>query len=296
MRQTVSRRSSPRHASSHGRTLTRCTRTDYSFVARQSNSATATATCHEARRAGVITRVRHGAYVTTDEWESRDEVGRYRLRGQAVCLTHEGHVALSHTSGAAEHGLRLWQPDLKAVHVVRLDKTSGRRHAGVVYHEDTWQSDDVFAKEELLLLAPEACALGAASITGVGPGLVILDSVLDLDLGDDESLWAAYSRRSRWPHSRKLQITIRLARHGAQSIGESLGRHLMLDSAPAGAPAALQGARREWQPDRCHGFRLARIRTTGRVRRQDQVRPVAGGRRNGERCRRTREGARGQDS
>lgn len=26
----------------------------------------------EARRAGVITRVRHGAYVTTDEWESRD--------------------------------------------------------------------------------------------------------------------------------------------------------------------------------------------------------------------------------
>ena len=26
---------------------------------------------------------------------------------------------------------------------------------------------------------------------------------------------------------RKLQITIRLARHGAQSIGESLGRHLM---------------------------------------------------------------------
>jgi hypothetical protein len=64
----------------------------------------------DARSAGVITRVRHGAYVPTDEWEGRDEIGRYRLRGQAVCLTHDGHVALSHTSGAAEHGLRSGSP------------------------------------------------------------------------------------------------------------------------------------------------------------------------------------------
>jgi hypothetical protein len=181
----------------------------------------------DARRAGVITRIRHGAYVPTEEWETRDEVGRYRLRGQAVCLTHEGHVALSHTSGAAEHGLRLWQPDLEKVHVVRLDKTSGRHHAGVVYHEDTWHPDDIYAKDQLLVLGPETCALGAASRMGIASGLVTLDSVLDLDLGDEESLWTAYSRRSHWPHSRKLQVTIRLARHGAQSIGESLGRHLM---------------------------------------------------------------------
>ena len=38
---------------------------------------------------------------------------------------------------------------------------------------------------------------------------------------------ATYYRRSGWPHSRKLQVTIRLARRGAQSIGESLARHLM---------------------------------------------------------------------
>ena len=115
----------------------------------------------------MITRIRHGAYVPTEEWETRDEVGRYRLRGQAVCLTHEGHVALSHTSGAAEHGLRLWQPDLAKVHVVRLDKTSGRHQRGVVYHEDTWHPDDIYAKDELLVLGAETCALGAASRTGI---------------------------------------------------------------------------------------------------------------------------------
>jgi len=181
----------------------------------------------EARRAGLITRVRHGAYVPTAEWEARDEIGRYRLRGQAVCLTHEGRVAMSHTSSAAEHGLRLWQPNLEHVHVVRLEKSSGRHEAGVVYHEDTWRPDDVYAKDEQLLLGPETSALGAASLVGVGPGLVILDSLLDLDLGDEESLWTTYYRRSGWPHSRKLQVTIRLARRGAQSIGESLARHLM---------------------------------------------------------------------
>ncbi len=64
-------------------------------------------------------------------------------------------------------------------------------------------------------------------MTAVAPGLPILDSVLDLGLGTEESLWEAYARRTRWPHTRKLQITIRLARPGAQSIGESLSRHLM---------------------------------------------------------------------
>jgi len=181
----------------------------------------------EARRAGAVTRIRHGAYVPSESFSSRDEVGRYQLRCQAVCLTHEGRVALSHTSGAAEHGLRLWQQDFDNVHVTRLDSTTGRHHAGVVYHEDSWDPEDVFAKDQLLVLGPETCALGAASMTGIGPGVAILDSLLDLDLGSEQSLWRAYARRTRWPHTRKLQITIRLARPGAQSIGESLSRHLM---------------------------------------------------------------------
>jgi hypothetical protein len=181
----------------------------------------------QARRAGVIIRVRHGAYVPTTTWDSRDDVGRYRLRGQAVCLTHEGRVALSHTSGAAEHGLRLWKPDLQNVHVTRLDKASGRHQAGVVYHEDSWHPNDLHAKDELLVLGAETCALGSASLTTITSGVVTLDSVFDLDVGDKESLWAAYAKRERWPFSSKLQITIRLARQGAQSIGESLCRHLM---------------------------------------------------------------------
>jgi hypothetical protein len=97
----------------------------------------------------------------------------------------------------------------------------------VTYHEDTWDPDDLYAKDELLVLGPETCALGAASLTDTASGLVILDSVLDLNAGTPESLFAAYARRERWPFSNRLQITIRLTRRGAQSVGETLGRHLM---------------------------------------------------------------------
>jgi len=174
-----------------------------------------------------IAKVRHGAYAPRDTWTAADEIGQHRLRSQAVLLTHGNKVALSHTSGAAEHGLRMWKPDLTKVHVTRLDDTSARTLPDVVYHRDSWDADDIYSKAEGLVLGPETCAVGAASLTNVAGGVVILDSVFDLDLGSKESLWTAYAQRERSPHSRKLQITIRLARPGAQSMGESLGRHLM---------------------------------------------------------------------
>ena len=180
-----------------------------------------------ARRAGVIVRVRHGAYVPRAAWAPADEIGRHRLRCQAVLLTHGNHVALSHTSGAAEHGLRLWRPDLAKVHVTRLDNMSSRQLSDVVYHADSWHPEDVYAKGEGLVLGPETCALGAASLTTVERGVPILDSLFDLDLGSEESLVAAYKKRSHWPHSQRLQLTVRFARPGAQSIGESLARNVM---------------------------------------------------------------------
>ncbi len=184
----------------------------------------------QARRAGVLTRVRHGAYVPANAWHARDPVGQHRLKAQAVLLTHPGRVALSHTSGAAEHDLRLWRPDLEPVHVTRLDSTAGRRQAGVVYHEDGWDENAIYCKDEMLLLGPEECALGAASLTSVHAGLPILDSLLDLGLGTEESLGAAYRRRQQWPGYRKLQVTVRLARPGAESVGESLSRSVMFQT------------------------------------------------------------------
>ena len=179
-----------------------------------------------ARRAGVIERVRHGAYVAAKTWEARDSVGKHRLRAQAVCLTHEGRVALSHVSGAAEHGMRLWGVDLEHVHVVRLDGANGRRQRDVIYHEEAWRPGDVCVKQDLLVLGADQCALGAASWTSIESGVGMLDSCLDLQLSDEASLWSEHARRGSWPHHAKLQISLRLMRRGAQSLGESRGRFL----------------------------------------------------------------------
>jgi hypothetical protein len=151
---------------------------------------------------------------------------RHRLASQGVLLTHGGRVALSHTSGAVAHGLRLWEPDLTHIHVTRLSGRVGRAQAGVAYHH-AGDREVVTTDSGLCMLDATACALGAASLTTVQAGLPILDSVLDLGHADLASLWAAYLHRARWPQSRTLQVTVRLARPGAQSMAESLARYMM---------------------------------------------------------------------
>ena len=175
---------------------------------------------------GQLRKVRHGAYVDAARWEAESTIGRYRLLCQAVLLTHGNRVALSHLSAAVFHGLRTLEPDLRKVHVVRLDDRGGRTHRDVIYHEDPWTLDSIINLEEMLLLDPVSAAVGAASLMTVEAGVCLMDSLYDLDLGTPDQLVAAYRRRAHWPHSRKLQVVVRLARIGSQSVGESRTRFL----------------------------------------------------------------------
>jgi hypothetical protein len=173
-----------------------------------------------------IVRVRQGTYVSEKMWRTADPYGRHLLTAQGVALTHERRIALSHTTGALAWGLRLWQPDLERVHVTRLAGTTGRVESDIAYHRDTWSPEDVWARDEYMLLDPVTCALQAASLGSVVQGLVVLDSLIDLDLGDEAALSATYAAMSRSPFTRRLQVTMRLARRGAQSVGETLTRDL----------------------------------------------------------------------
>ena len=179
-----------------------------------------------ALKAGQLVRVRQGGYIRRSSWEEAEPTQRHLLRAQAVALTHDHRVALSHTTGALAYGLRTWDPDLARVHVTRLRGTTGRREHDVAYHREVWDPDHIVCQDEHLLLDPTRCALQAASLTSVENAVVILDSLIDLDLGDEPSLSAAYKLFSRMPFSRRLQVAIRLARRGSQSVGESRTRFL----------------------------------------------------------------------
>ena len=175
-------------------------------------------------RAGRLVRVRHGAYVPARAWAALDEVGRFRVRGRAVLLTHGDRVMLSHTSAAAEHGLSLWDVDLSRVHVTRLDGESGRHTHDVVYHEGTSTPQDVLELGPGLVVTPVRAALEAASLHDVERGVVIVDSLYHRGLGDPDAVGRAYLRRAGHPFSRSLQVVVRVAREGAHSVGESRAR------------------------------------------------------------------------
>lgn len=172
-----------------------------------------------------LVRIRHGAYVASELWNASDTVARHALRGHAVMLSHGAPVALSHVSGAAMHGMRLWGTALDRVHVTRLGATACRKHHDVAYHDGpsaTWFKEI----DGSPVLSPAACAIGAASMSSVEAGVVVVDSAYHLGLCDQDDLRSALSGMERWPGTARLQITLRLASPGAESVGESRSRFM----------------------------------------------------------------------
>jgi hypothetical protein len=178
-------------------------------------------------RGGELTRIRQGSYVQTSIWDQSDDLERHRLRAHAVLRSHDVPLALSHTSAAIEHGLRLHRPALEKIHVVCLGAPLARTTRDIVYHRGDYADEDFVAIGAQCVVAPVLAALQAASLTDVAAGMVVLDSVIDLDLGTLDQIHARFADIASHPFSRRLQITVRLVRKGSNSVGESLSRHMM---------------------------------------------------------------------
>lgn len=174
---------------------------------------------------GLLHRVRHGAYVDRADWLAGDDVGHHVLRSHAVSLSHQPGTVLSHASGAALHGLSLWRIDLDRVHVTIPEGARGRKDHDVRYHRQAGAPEVIkIAGSEVL--RPAACALGTAASTSVEGGIVVLDSAYRLGLCTEDDLRAEYLRMQGWPGTARLQVTLRLAAAGSDSVGESRSRYL----------------------------------------------------------------------
>jgi hypothetical protein len=180
-----------------------------------------------AVRDRVLARVRHGAYTLRGVWDAAGAVEQHRLKCHAVLRSHSASLALSHTSAAVEHGLRLHQPDLAKVHVTCLDRHIARTTPDVVYHQGKCAEHDLTSHNGVLLVSPVRAGLETALQGDTAQGVVVLDSLVDLGLAPLEEIHAGYERFRGNPASRRLQVVVRLVRKGANSVGESLSRHLM---------------------------------------------------------------------
>jgi hypothetical protein len=179
-----------------------------------------------AVQVGAVARVRHGAYVSSEAWHAADGRGRHLLACRAVLLSHSEPVVLSHVSGAVAAGLSVWGADLSKVHLVRRDAVTGRRLGDVVHHVGSWADMTVHEIDGMRVLDPAACALGVAASNSVESGVVTLDSVFELGLASPEELHRLHRCLGSWPGSKRLQVSLRLAQPGAQSVGESRLRYL----------------------------------------------------------------------
>lgn len=182
----------------------------------------------QARVAGVVERIRHGAYVDAKVWGAASAERRHLLLADAVIQSHDSKLALSHTTAAIAHGMSMYQPDLSRIHVVCLDDSVGRTHADVAYHRTTpCDDDDLMVVDHRHIVPPTRAALEAALLTDVRHGLVVLDSALHLGLTTTDQLRRSYSAMEGNRGTRSLRLAVALARTGAESVGETLGRYLM---------------------------------------------------------------------
>lgn len=175
-------------------------------------------------RRGTLHRVRYGAYVRRATWDAASQVRRHALAAHAVSLTHDPVFGISHVSGAVLHGVDLWGASFDRVHLSRAEPMNGLRTRDVVYHLDDVSS--VCKVEGTPVLQPASCVLGVARLSSVEAGVVAVDSALEKGIASREDLASTYERTKTWPGAARLQITMRLAEKGAQSVGESRARFL----------------------------------------------------------------------
>lgn len=170
-------------------------------------------------------RLRPGAYTFSDLWID-DEQRRHRVLGIAVAAKLGPSVALSHTTAALMHGLRVWDADLSQVHVTRLDGGAGRTESNVVHHEGLTLPSDLRTVAGALVTHPARAAVETASLLPPEAALCPLDAALQLRLTDRPELDATWALMRSWPGMLSVQVAVRMADAGAQSVGESRTRHL----------------------------------------------------------------------
>ncbi len=177
-----------------------------------------------ARRQGVLTKVRYGAWALSRMHEALDATERYAVCCLAVADKLGPGTALTHHSAIAVRGLPLVAVDLSVVHVTRLDGRTGRTVAGVRFHEGSLADDEIAEVAGRPVSTLPRAVWESASLAHVRSGVVLMDAVLHRELVDREQLERAQVRHRGWRGSPRAAAALTFADGRSESPGESLGR------------------------------------------------------------------------
>ena len=180
-------------------------------------------------RAGVLTKVRYGAYVPTELVKDLDEVGMMRVRSRAVLRTAHDASVLSHQCSLAEYDVPLWGLDLDQTHITRTDGQPGRREAGVVHHRATLGKRWWTMRDGVPVVKPARAAIEVVTSHGSEAGLVVVCGVLHLGLATAAELREAADAARRWPHSLNTRIVLARADARITNVAEARTWHFFYE-------------------------------------------------------------------
>ncbi|WP_210440934.1 hypothetical protein [Nocardioides xinjiangensis] len=181
-------------------------------------------TDHQLRvlvRAGVLHRVRRGAYVDRALWERLSPVDQHRVLCRAVLRVAHPLTALTHVSAAVELGAPVWNIPLDEVHTTRTDGKAARREAGVVHHAGALPEEDVRVVNGVRVGPAARAAVEVMASVPPEPALVVTNGLLHGQHMTREELVASARAMKHWPHTLSAHVVVALADERMESVAET---------------------------------------------------------------------------
>lgn len=172
--------------------------------------------------------VRRGVYAERSLWESWGDDDRYRLRVRAAVLCAARPATVTHSSAAAFLGLPMRPHWRELVHVTRPGVRGGRTEGGVKHHLARFLPGDTQTTAGLTMSSLAWTAMDIGREFGFEDGVIAADAGLRLGATPTQ-LRSVLEVMTCWPHVTQARNAADVADGGAESIGETLTRLLVLE-------------------------------------------------------------------
>lgn len=177
---------------------------------------------------GALVGVRRGVYVERWEWDQADEEHKHLMRVVAATLTLQVPYVLSHTSAAVVHGLACRPFWREVVHVSHPGVLGGRTESGVKHHPAGVPDDQIVRIGSLGVTTLERTAVDIAREHGIEDGVIACDQVLHRG-GRRSAMRDVLTQMRSWPNVTLARKAVFLADGGAENMGETMARLLVLE-------------------------------------------------------------------
>jgi hypothetical protein len=170
--------------------------------------------------AGVLRRVRRGAYVDAQAWAAANSDERHVLTARAVVKQAQTRLVVSHASALPFFGAPTWGMCLDEVHVSRPDARCGRRERGVRQHRGVLLGSDVTTRLGLETTSGTKTALDVTRCAGMEASLVVTNYLLRHGFTTLADMRERYATMAHDPFTLKTDLVLRLADPRPESVGE----------------------------------------------------------------------------